>query len=98
MMVNKMIPSERNFILLLITSYKSLFHTIEQWNNFSTSKGVPKVPTGRYFRARLIINPNSVRLDMFWNEEVLNDMKILSAAARCLSSIIVRLEEVQMLF
>ena len=44
------------------------------------------------------LNPNSVRLDMFWNEEVLNDMKILSAAARCLSSIIVRLEEVQMLF
>ena len=40
---------------------------------------------------------DDVRLDMFLNEEILNDMNVLSAAARCLCNIIVRLEEVQML-
>ena len=43
------------------------------------------------------LNPDDVRLDMFLNEEILNDMNVLSAAARCLCNIIVRLEEVQML-
>ena len=43
------------------------------------------------------LNPDDVRLDMFFNEEILNDMNVLSAAAQCLCSIIVRLEEVQML-
>ena len=43
------------------------------------------------------LNPDGVALDMFWDEEILNDMRILSAAARCLCKIIERLEDVQML-
>ena len=36
------------------------------------------------------LNPDDVRLDMFLNEEILNDMNVLSAAARCLCNITVR--------
>ena len=43
------------------------------------------------------LNPDGVVLDMFWNEQILNDMSILSAAAKCLCNIIERLEEVQRL-
>ena len=30
------------------------------------------------------LNPDGVRLDMFWSDDILSDMSILSAAARCL--------------
>ena len=43
------------------------------------------------------LNPNNVKLDMFWNEDVLNNMVVLSAAAKCVHDIIERLEEVQRL-
>ena len=43
------------------------------------------------------LNPDGVRLDMFWSDDILSDMSILSAAARCLCSILARLEEVQSL-
>ena len=43
------------------------------------------------------LNPHGVRLDMFWSEEILDDMSILSPAASCLCTIIERLEEVQLL-
>ena len=41
------------------------------------------------------LNHDGVTLDMFWNDEILNDMNKLSGAAKCVHRIIMRLEEVQ---
>ena len=44
------------------------------------------------------LNPDGVTLEMFWDEEVINNMDVLLPAAKCSHSIISRLEEVQRLF
>ena len=41
------------------------------------------------------LNPDGITLDIFWNDEVLNNIDKLLPAAKCLQSIISRLEEVQ---
>ena len=48
--------------------------------------------------AYIDLNPDGVTLEMFWDEEVINNMDVLLPAAKCLHSIISRLEEVQRLF
>ena len=44
------------------------------------------------------LNPIGVSLDLFWNTEALNDMKVLSPAAKVMSEIITRMEEIQNLW
>jgi hypothetical protein len=43
------------------------------------------------------LNTNNITLEMFWNDDALNDMELLSSAAKTLNTIINRLEEVQKL-
>ena len=44
------------------------------------------------------LNPIGVSLDLFWNTEALNDMKVLSPAAKVMSEIITRMEEIHNLW
>ena len=41
------------------------------------------------------LNPSGITLDLFWNIESIEDMEILSPAAKILNEIIIRMEDIQ---
>ena len=41
------------------------------------------------------LNPSGITIDLFWNTEALEDMEILSPAAKMVNEIITRMEEIQ---
>ena len=41
------------------------------------------------------LNPDGISLDLFWDAEALNDMKVMSPAAKIMNEIITRMEDIQ---